>query len=115
MHGNRMTLLLTSQSDREWGTDSLTKIYKKITPGQHIEEAEKPKGLWYNIHQRRKKGLRPLRPGEKGYPKTLDIEETVTGGFTGKVNTPNVKVRMADGSIRNMPAPKSASSKDGGE
>ena len=102
-------------SDREWGTDSLTKTYKKATPGQHIEEAEKPKGLWYNIHQRRKKGLRPLRPGEKGYPKTLDIEETVTGGFTGKVNTPNVKVRMADGSIRNMPAPKSASSKDGGE
>lgn len=41
------------------------------------EEAEKNeggKGLWHNIHQRRKKGLRPLRPGEKGYPKTLDIE-----------------------------------------
>lgn len=102
-------------SDREWGSDSLTKTYKKATPGQHIEEAEKPKGLWYNIHQRRKKGLRPKRPGEEGYPKTLDIEETVTGGFTGKVNTPNVKVRMADGTTRSMPAPKSASSKDGGE
>lgn len=101
-------------SDREWGTDSLTKTYKKATPGQSIEEAEKPKGLWYNIHQRRKKGLRPLRPGEKGYPKTLDIEETVTGGFDGKVKVPNVKVRMVDGTVKSMPAPKSASSKDGG-
>ncbi len=73
------------------------------------------KGLWANIRARRKKGLRPKRPGEEGYPKTLDIEETVTGGFTGKVNTPNVKVRMADGTTRSMPAPKSASSKDGGE
>jgi hypothetical protein len=35
---------------------------------------EKNKGLWHNIHQRRKKGLPPKKPGEKGYPKTLDIE-----------------------------------------
>ena len=35
---------------------------------------EKNKGLWHNIHQRRKKGLAPKKPGEKGYPKTLDIE-----------------------------------------
>ena len=99
-------------SDREWGTDSLTKTYKKATPGESIKEEKK--GLWHNIHQRRKRGLRPLRPGEKGYPKTLDIEETVTGGFEGKVRVPNVKVRMVDGSIKSMPAPKSASSKDGG-
>jgi hypothetical protein len=37
---------------------------------------EKP-SLWKNIRDRRKKGLRPKRPGEKGYPKTLDIEESV--------------------------------------
>jgi hypothetical protein len=60
---------------REWGTDSLTDIYKRETPGQVVEEKHKPKGLWYNIRKRREKGLRRLRPGEKGYPKTLDIED----------------------------------------
>lgn len=60
--------------DREWGTDSLTNIYKQQTPGQDVIE-ERSKGLWYNIRKRREKGLRRLRPGEKGYPKTLDIED----------------------------------------
>lgn len=39
-----------------------------------LDEAKK-KGLWANIHARRKAGKRPKRPGEKGYPKTLDIEK----------------------------------------
>ena len=33
------------------------------------------KGLWDNIHARREKGLPRKKPGQKGYPKTLDIEE----------------------------------------
>lgn len=33
------------------------------------------KGLWYNIHQKRKRGEKPAKPGDKDYPKTLDIEE----------------------------------------
>lgn len=33
------------------------------------------KGLWHNIRQRRKKGLPKRKPGEKGYPKTLNIGE----------------------------------------
>ena len=33
----------------------------------------KRKGLWANIHAKRKRGERPAKPGEKGYPKTLDI------------------------------------------
>ena len=40
---------------------------------EDVNEAKK-KGLWANIHARRKAGKRPKRPGEKGYPKTLDIE-----------------------------------------
>ena len=44
-----------------------------------IAEGEK-KGLWYNIHQRRKKGLPPKKPGEEGYPKTLDIESVDLSG-----------------------------------
>jgi len=39
------------------------------------EYIDEKKGLWDNIHARRKKGLPPKKPGEKGYPKTLDIEE----------------------------------------
>ena len=31
------------------------------------------KGLWYNIHQKRKRGEKPAKPGDKDYPKTLDI------------------------------------------
>lgn len=62
-------------SRREWGTDSLTDIYKKDTPGQIVQEKHEPKGLWYNIRKRREKGLRKLRPGEKGYPKTLNIDK----------------------------------------
>lgn len=40
-----------------------------------LAEAKAKRGLWANIHARRKAGKRPKRPGEKGYPKTLDIEE----------------------------------------
>lgn len=36
---------------------------------------EKKLGLWDRIHAKRKRGERPARPGEKGYPKTLDIKE----------------------------------------
>jgi hypothetical protein len=36
---------------------------------------EDSKGLWHNINKRRKKGLPPKKPGEKGYPKTLDVGE----------------------------------------
>ena len=35
---------------------------------------EKGKGLWHNIHKKRARGEKPAKPGEKGYPKTLDIE-----------------------------------------
>ena len=61
-----------------------TKKAKEKTPGEQQEAKDThktkdgktaKKGLWYNIHQRRKKGLAPKKPGDKGYPKTLDIEE----------------------------------------
>ena len=42
-----------------------------------IEEGKK--GLWDNIHARRKKGLPPKKPGQEGYPKTLDIKEDMSG------------------------------------
>jgi hypothetical protein len=42
----------------------------------HLDEVKKKKrGLWANIHARRKAGKRPKRPGEKGYPKSLDVDK----------------------------------------
>lgn len=38
-----------------------------------LDEGEKP-SLWANIRARRKAGKPRLKPGQKGYPKTLDIE-----------------------------------------
>ena len=58
----------------------------KITDTEHNMDAaagytkkeefvlEKKKGLWDNIHARRKKGLPPKKPGQEGYPKTLNVE-----------------------------------------
>ena len=37
--------------------------------------SEKSKGLWANIHAKRKRGEKPAKKGDKNYPKTLDIEE----------------------------------------
>ena len=39
------------------------------------ETIDEKRGLWDNIHARRKAGKPPKKPGEEGYPKTLDIDE----------------------------------------
>ena len=36
--------------------------------------------LWANIRARRAAGKRKLKPGDKNYPKTLDVGEMVTTG-----------------------------------
>ena len=56
-------------------------ISQSIVKTEKVSEEElkeKGKGLWANIKARRKKGLRTKRPGEEGYPKTLDIESKET-------------------------------------
>lgn len=45
------------------------------------------KGLWYNIHQKRKRGEKPAKPGDKDYPKTLNIGEE---GGAGDWGTPKL-------------------------
>ena len=35
---------------------------------------EGKKGLWDNIHAKRKRGEKPAKPGDKDYPKTLNVE-----------------------------------------
>ena len=48
------------------------------------KKKKKRPGLWANIHKRRAQGKRPHRPGEKGYPKTLDIKEENTMKLTSE-------------------------------
>ena len=36
---------------------------------------EGKKGLWDNIHAKRKRGEKPAKPGDKDYPKTLNVED----------------------------------------
>jgi len=38
-----------------------------------VKEAKKKNTLWGNIKARRDKGKPRLKPGQKGYPKTLDV------------------------------------------
>jgi hypothetical protein len=44
----------------------------KVSEGKLKEK--KNKGLWANIHAKRKRGEKPAKKGDKNYPKTLDIE-----------------------------------------
>ena len=49
----------------------------KVVPNCVKEEdkiEEGKKGLWDNIHAKRKRGEKPAKPGDKDYPKTLDVE-----------------------------------------
>ena len=55
------------------GRDDEEKRFKTIN--REEVEIEEKKGLWDNIHAKRKRGESPAKPGEKGYPKTLNIEE----------------------------------------
>ena len=63
-----------------WGPQ----MWDKYTTGKlDIEEGKR--GLWDNIHARRKKGLPPKKPGQEGYPKTLNVESmTIEEGMTLK-------------------------------
>ena len=59
--------------------DSISvKDAKKMAKTKHkglpeIKEGKK-KGLWDNIHAKRKRGEKPAKPGDKDYPKTLNVE-----------------------------------------
>ena len=40
---------------------------------EFVSEGKK-RGLWDNIHAKRKRGEKPAKPGDKDYPKTLNVE-----------------------------------------
>jgi hypothetical protein len=63
---------LQEEMKDSWGETEGANKWKKATPGQ--SESQHP-NIWDNIRKRRAKGLPPRKPGEKGYPKTLDLPE----------------------------------------
>ncbi len=63
-------------------TSTYEKLKKKIGSKEKHDKAVtvdegKKKGLWDNIHAKRKRGESPAKPGDKDYPKTLDVDEGV--------------------------------------
>ena len=70
------------EAGRCWTGYKPVKGKKPYSPGscvkeedEQLDEKKNLPGLWANIHARRKKGLPPKKPGQKGYPKTLNIEQ----------------------------------------
>ena len=51
---------------------------------QSLDEGKK-KGLWANIHAKRKRGEKPAKPGDKDYPETLNVEGYAPGDVDQKV------------------------------
>ena len=47
---------------------------EKKAGGPKLMGEGKKKGLWDNIHAKRKRGESPAKPGDKDYPKTLNVE-----------------------------------------
>ena len=67
------------EAESDEGSVSVAEARKRKKKGK------KKRGLWDAIHSRLEAGKRPKRPGEKGYPKTLDIEEAVLRRLLGRV------------------------------
>ena len=85
---------------------------KPISFSNFNQEATETKegGLWDNIHKRRKAGKAPKKPGDKGYPKTLDIEGTE--GYVSNAQRAAVWANRADGG-KGHPDNKKKSKKEG--
>ena len=70
------------QARKNVGADKCWDGYKakgtKKKDGKEVPNCVKEgtkKGLWDNIHAKRKRGEKPAKPGDKDYPKTLNVEE----------------------------------------
>lgn len=72
----KTTVKLKPKKPAATGTASYLPPASSLPPAKKIGEE---KGLWDNIHAKRKRGERPAKPGEKGYPKTLNVEGTDLG------------------------------------
>jgi len=55
------------------------------TKKEETDLEEGKKGLWANIHAKRKRGEKPAKKGDKDYPKTLEVEGYAPGDVDQKV------------------------------
>ena len=64
-------------------------------PWSAVEEGKK-KGLWDNIHAKRKRGEKPAKPGDKDYPETLNVEGYGVGEVDQKLKTDRDGMRISN-------------------
>jgi len=64
--------MVRAQITAQYGKGALKNSFEPETTGENLEEK---KGLWDNIHAKRERGEHPAKPGDKNYPKTLNVEE----------------------------------------
>lgn len=76
----RVNSFATGGKTRTTADKDLWAKHSKNESVEEVTETKKP-GLWANIHARRKKGLPPKKPGEKGYPETLNTEGVTEKSF----------------------------------
>ena len=74
----------------EKGVDvSTLDVLEEGSHGEHVEhqgeDLSEKKGLWDNIHAKRKRGEKPAKKGDKDYPKTLNVEGYGMGEVDQKV------------------------------
>ena len=70
---------------------SLAKLSKKLVGEEALDEK---KGLWDNIHAKRKRGEKPAKKGDKDYPKTLNVESTCDSTDTTSVKAKKKRVAL---------------------
>ena len=78
---------------------------------ESTELEEKGKGLWHNIRAKRKRGEPKAKPGDKDYPKTLDIDEAKAPGKLGPNASREDKIKHTMKIMKMYPANKGKSEK----
>jgi len=78
---------------------------------ESTELEEKGKGLWHNIRKKRERGEPKAKPGDKDYPKTLDIDEAKIGKLPANASRED-KIKQTVSIMKKYPANKGKSEKE---
>ena len=76
------------QRARVMGKTGAAAVYRKFINAMKKKTEKMNESLWANIRKRRAQGKPKLKPGDKNYPKTLNIEEVPAGANTGSIPNP---------------------------
>lgn len=68
---------------KQSGKSANTDVMEEVNMQENIKES-----LWDNIRKRRAAGKPRLKPGDKNYPKTLDVGEDVPSTSTASIPNP---------------------------